>query len=245
MTARSVFYRGRRFAVSGEDYAGVGDIAAEDGGSLPGFLPLLAPVALCNESRIRDGELIGNPTEGALLALSVKGSVEPDMLAEHSPRIAEIPFDSAHKFMATFHHDGERVRMHLKGAPDVLLARANRYLAVDGETPLDDDIRTAFEVENARLASQAMRVLAVAGRNIPAQDFDLAGDLMVWANDLILDGLVGIIDPPRPEARDAIALCKLAGIQVKMITGDHAITAAAIANPSLTSTNKYCSQSCD
>jgi len=151
------------------------------------------------------------------------------MLAEHSPRIAEIPFDSAHKFMATFHHDGERVRMHLKGAPDVLLARANRYLAVDGETPLDDDIRTAFEVENAGLASQAMRVLAVAGRNIPAQDFDPAGDLMLWTNDLILVGLIGIIDPPRPEARDAIALCKLAGIQVKMITGDHAITAAAIA----------------
>ena len=229
MTARSVFYRGRRFAVSGEGYAGAGTISAEDGGSLPDFLPLLAPVALCNESRIRDGELIGDPTEGALLALTVKGSVEPDMLAEHSPRIAEIPFDSAHKFMATFHHDGERVRMHLKGAPDVLLARANRYLAVDGETPLDDDIRTAFEVENAGLASQAMRVLAVAGRNIPAQDFDPAGDLMLWTNDLILVGLIGIIDPPRPEARDAIALCKLAGIQVKMITGDHAITAAAIA----------------
>ena len=229
MTARKLFYRGRRFAVSGEGYTGVGDIAAEDGGTLPDFLPLHAPVTLCNESRIRDGELIGDPTEGALLALAVKGGVEPDTVAEHSPRIAEIPFDSAHKFMATFHHDGERVRMYLKGAPDVLLVRASSYLAAVDAVPLDNESRDAFEAENARLASQAMRVLAVAGRDIPAHDFDPGGDLMAWANDLVLVGLVGIIDPPRPEARDAIALCKMAGIQVKMITGDHAITAAAIA----------------
>ncbi len=229
MTARALFYRGRRFAVSGEGYVGKGEIATEDGNPLPDFLPLLAPVALCNESHIRDGELIGDPTEGALLALSAKGGVEHEAALEHSPRIAEIPFDSAHKFMATFHHDGEVVRMFVKGAPDVLLARAGRYLATDGEAPLADDIRIAFEAENASLASQAMRVLAVAGRNIPAHDFDPAGDLMVWANDLVLVGLVGIIDPPRPEARDAIRLCQQAGIQVKMITGDHAITAAAIA----------------
>ncbi len=229
MTARALFYRGRRFAVSGEGYVGKGAIATEDGNPLPDFLPLLAPVALCNESHIRDGELIGDPTEGALLALSAKGGVEHEAALEHSPRIAEIPFDSAHKFMATFHHDGEVVRMFVKGAPDVLLARASRYLEADGEAPLADDIRIAFEAENASLASQAMRVLAVAGRNIPAHDFDPAGDLMVWANDLVLVGLIGIIDPPRPEARDAIRLCQQAGIQVKMITGDHAITAAAIA----------------
>jgi Ca2+-transporting ATPase len=229
MTARKLFYRGRRFAVSGEGYAGKGEIAAEDGLALANFMPLLVPAALCNESRIRAGELIGDPTEGALLALAMKGGIEPDSLAEHSPRIAEIPFDSAHKFMATFHHDGEWVRMALKGAPDVLLARSNRHLGAEDEAPLDDEIRTAFEAENARLAGQAMRVLAVAGRDIPAQQFDPADDLMAWANDLVLVGLVGIIDPPRPEARDAIRLCKLAGIQVKMITGDHAITAAAIA----------------
>ncbi len=229
MTARALFYRGRRFAVSGEGYVGKGAIATEDGNPLPDFLPLLAPVALCNESHIRDGELIGDPTEGALLALSAKGGVEHEAALEHSPRIAEIPFDSAHKFMATFHHDGEVVRMFVKGAPDVLLARASRYLEADGEAPLADDIRIAFEAENASLAGQAMRVLAVAGRNIPAHDFDPAGDLMVWANDLVLVGLIGIIDPPRPEARDAIRLCQQAGIQVKMITGDHAITAAAIA----------------
>ncbi|MBZ0096738.1 MAG: cation-translocating P-type ATPase [Sulfuricella sp.] len=229
MTARKLFYRSRRFVASGEGYAGEGGISAEDGQPPPDFLPLLAPAALCNESRIRAGELIGDPTEGALLALAMKGGVEPDSLAEHSPRIAEIPFDSAHKFMATFHHDGEWVRMFVKGAPDVLLARAGSHLDAAAESPLDAAARAAFEAENARLAGQAMRVLAVASRDIPAQQFDPAGDLMEWAQQLTLVGLVGIIDPPRPEARDAIRLCKRAGIQVKMITGDHAITAAAIA----------------
>lgn len=230
MTARSLFYRGRRFAVSGEGYAGEGEITAEDTLPPPDFLPLLTPAALCSESRIRDGELIGDPTEGALLALAAKGGADQDTLAGHSPRIAEIPFDSTHKFMATFHHDGERVRMFVKGAPDVIMARAERHLDAGGEERMGAETCAAFESENARLASQAMRVLAVAVRDIPAHDFDPGGDLMDWAQELTLVGLVGIIDPPRPEARDAIHLCRKAGIQVKMITGDHAITAAAIAN---------------
>lgn len=229
MTARQLFYRGRRFAVSGEGYSGEGEISAGDGDPLPDFLPLLTPAALCSDSRIRDGQLIGDPTEGALLALAAKGGVDQETAAEHRPRIAEIPFDSAHKFMATFHHDGERVRMFVKGAPDVLLVRASSFLDAAGESPLDDPARAAFEAENAAFAGQAMRVLAVASREIPAREFNPTGDLMAWANSLVLTGLVGIIDPPRPEARDAIRLCKQAGIQVKMITGDHAITAAAIA----------------
>jgi len=229
MTARQLFYHGRRFTVSGEGYSGEGSIRAGNGDPLPDFLPLLTPAVLCSDSRIRDGQLIGDPTEGALLALAAKGGVDQETAAEHSPRIAEIPFDSAHKFMATFHHDGERVRMFVKGAPDVLLARADRVLGAAGESPLDALARVAFEAENAAFAGQAMRVLAVAGRDIPAREFDPAGDLMAWANSLVLTGLVGIIDPPRPEARDAIRLCRKAGIQVKMITGDHAITAAAIA----------------
>ena len=239
MTARSVFYRGRRFAVSGEGYGGEGVISEASGASpdalpaaLPDFLPLLIPAALCSESRIHDGQLIGDPTEGALLALASRGGVDQEAAAEHRPRIAEIPFDSAHKFMATFHHDGEWVRMFVKGAPDVLLARASRFLGAEsalGEMPLDASARAAFVAENAAFAGLAMRVLAVAGRDIAAKQFDPTADLMSWASELVLIGLVGIIDPPRPEARDAIRLCKKAGIQVKMITGDHSITAAAIA----------------
>jgi Ca2+-transporting ATPase len=225
MTARALAYQGRRFAVSGEGYGSTGAITALDGAA-PDFAPLLWPAALANDSRIRDGELIGDPTEGALLALAAKGGVEAEPLRARCPRIAEIPFDSAYKFQASFHHDGDAVRLHVKGAPDVLLARASRQLAADGDAPLD---AAHWQGENEALAAQAMRVLAVASKTIPARDFDPAGDLMQHVGELSFAGLVGIIDPPRPEARDAIVLCRRAGIQVKMITGDHRITAAAIA----------------
>ncbi len=230
MSARSLVFRQQRYTVTGEGYTAAGQIAAADAADrapLPDFLPLLHPAALANDSRIRDGRLIGDPTEGALLALAAKGGVDAEALAAHNPRIAEIPFDSAHKFQATFHHDGEWVRMYVKGAPDVLLTRASRQLNAEGEAGLD---AAFWQTENERLASQAMRVLAVATKTLPARDFDPAGELMQHAHGLTLVGLVGLIDPPRPEAREAIALCQHAGIQVKMITGDHRITAAAIAH---------------
>ena len=229
MTARELFYRGRRFRVSGEGYAATGEITSEDGAGMPDLAPLLLPTALCSESRIRDGKLIGDPTEGALLALAAKGGVEPEAALEHRPRIAEIPFDSAHKFMATFHHEGEQVLLLVKGAPDVLLARSSRWAGPDGDAALDDAAREALLAENEQLAARAFRVLAVASKVIPARDFDPGGELMHWVEGLSFQGLIGIQDPPRPEAKEAIALCRRAGIQVKMITGDHRITAAAIA----------------
>jgi len=235
MTARRFFFMGRRFSVMGEGYRGVGQITPEDGQAAPDYSALRIPAVLCADARISDGELIGDPTEGALLALAVKASpggeapesIRDEMNQRH-PRIAEIPFDSANKFMATFHHDGTVVHMWVKGAPDVLLGRASRWLAAGGEQPLGDATRTGFATQNATFADDAMRVLALAGRTIPAESFDPAGDLLAWANDLTLLGLVGIIDPPRPEAREAIRLCQAAGIAVKMITGDHMATAAAI-----------------
>ncbi len=229
MTARAAWFQGRRLRITGEGYTGDGAITAEDGAALPDLAPLLHPAALANDSRIRDGQLIGDPTEGALLAFAAKGGIDAEALAAHRPRIAEIPFDSAHKFMASFHHEGEHVRMYLKGAPDVLLERSAAWLAPEGVAAMDAAARAAFAAENERLAAQALRVLAVAEKTLPARDFDPAGDLMAHAEGLTLVGLAGIIDPPRPEAKDAIALCQRAGIRVRMITGDHRITAAAIA----------------
>ncbi len=229
MTARHAWLLGRHFTVDGEGYDGRGRISAGDGTDTPDLRPLLLPAALCADSRIRDGRLIGDPTEGALLALAAKCSLDAESLADQYPRIAEIPFDSAHKFMATFHHDGNVVRMWLKGAPDVLLARATQWITRDGEQPLDEAARSAFVDTNTAYATNALRVLALAGRAIPAAEFDPAGDLMAWAHELTLVGLVGLIDPPRAEARAAIATCRGAGIGVKMITGDHRSTAAAIA----------------
>jgi Ca2+-transporting ATPase len=229
MTARAVLFAGRHFDVSGEGYGAQGRITPRDRGDSPDLSPLLLPAALCNDSSIRNGELVGDPTEGALLALAAKGGIDAEALKARTSRIGEIPFDSAHKFMATFHRDGERVRMYLKGAPDVLLARCTSYLSGDEEAPLTENLRAALLAGNDALASAAMRVLAVARRDLEVATFDPEGDLFHLAEDLTFVGLIGIIDPPRPEARAAIGLCQQAGIAVKMITGDHKLTASAIA----------------
>ena len=227
MTARAGWFAGQRFSVSGEGYRREGSIERPQGA--PDIRPLLLPMALCTDSRVRDGQLIGDPTEGALWVLAQKGGFDPETEQERRPRIAEIPFDSAYKFMATFHPAGETVEMLVKGAPDVLLARASRWFAAEGEQAMAAASRSRIERENEDLANQALRVLAVARRIIPAKEFDPADDLMAWANDWTFLGLAGLMDPPRPEAKVAIALCHEAGIQVKMITGDHKATAAAIA----------------
>jgi P-type Ca2+ transporter type 2C len=226
MTARAGWCAGSRFTVSGEGYAPQGEIHYEK--SLPDPRTFFLPMALCTESRVCDGRLIGDPTEGALWVLAQKQGIDPEYEQDELPRIAEIPFDSAHKFMATFHHAGETVEMFIKGAPDVLLARSSAWLDATGESALVADTRNTIEEENAHLASQALRVLAVARRFIPAHDFDPESDLMAWAKDWVFLGLAGLMDPPRAEAKQAIAHCKRAGIQVKMITGDHKLTAAAI-----------------
>ena len=226
MTARAGWFAGRRFSVSGEGYAPDGRIAFESDSDLH---PFLLPMTLCTDSRVRDGQLIGDPTEGALWVLAQKGGLDPEAEQEEQPRIAEIPFDSAHKFMATFHHADATVEMFIKGAPDVLLARSTHSLTEDGEHHLDAATRAAIEAENEHFAAQALRVLAVARKIIPSADFDPAGDLWAWAEGWTFLGLAGLMDPPRPEAKAAIACCAGAGIQVKMITGDHKVTAAAIA----------------
>lgn len=191
--------------------------------------PLLEAAVLCNNSHLDNGRPIGTPTETALYALGLKAGLKPDELQQHQPRLAEIPFTSAQRFMASLHRNGDGFRVLIKGAPEVLLNRSNTWLSGTGAQPLDEAAKTGFERENAQMADQAMRVLALAERHIPARDFDPATPLDSLLNDLCLLGLVGIQDPPRPEAREAIRLCKAAGIQVKMITGDHPLTARAIA----------------
>jgi Ca2+-transporting ATPase len=224
MTARALYCNGRRHTVTGEGYGAAGRIEAADD-----VRHILLPAALCVDARINDDKLIGDPTEGALLVLAAKAGLNAEDAVEQLPRIAEIPFDSATKFMATFHHEGAQVRLCVKGAPDVVLGLSRDYLEHDAVLPLDEEARARFGAENEALAGQALRVLALASRVIPAEAFDPAGDLSPWASNLTLHALVGIIDPPRAEARAAIATCRRAGIQVKMITGDHRVTASAIA----------------
>ncbi|MEU8398339.1 cation-translocating P-type ATPase [Nonomuraea sp. NPDC048892] len=235
MTVREMLLAGRRFTVSGEGYTPDGRIRTTDGSPLPATLddPLIA-VALCSDAVLRDGQVVGDPTEGALVALAEKGGIDVRALRQERPRIMEIPFDSDHKFMATFHRWSDNrgrdvVRCFIKGAPDVLSARADRYLGGEAIAPFDDAARQRYDRANTTLAEQGMRVLAVGVEDFPADGFDATGDPKDLLDRVVLVALIGILDPPRPEARQAIAQCRDAGIRVRMITGDHAVTAMAIA----------------
>ena len=242
MTVRAFFYQGTRFDVSGEGYLGDGEIKAASAGSaagtvgsasgLPDLHALLLPLVACNDSRVDEGKVIGDPMEAALLVLAHRGGLDPGQVAKTLPRLTEIPFDAAHKFMATFHREEGQVRMFVKGAPDVLLARCTQVLNAGekgAEGPLDLAARQQIEAHYAELGNQGLRGLLIASRSIPASAFDASGDLAAWVSDLSFIGLIGLMDPPRVEARVAIAECRAAGIAVKMITGDHQHTAAAIA----------------
>jgi P-type Ca2+ transporter type 2C len=235
MTAREVRLGRRRFTVSGEGYSTEGRIRSTDGEPLPSTLEdALIAMALCADAELRDGEVIGDPTEGALLVLAEKGGIDTVALRQERPRVHEVPFDSDYKFMATFHRwtdsaGRDVVRCFIKGAPDVLARRANRCFGGSGIVPFDEDTRDAFARGNTQLAQQGMRVIAVG-----AQDFDpslvaAVPDPKLLIDEVVLVALVGIADPPRPEAKQSIAECHEAGIRVRMITGDHAVTAGAIA----------------
>ena len=233
MTARELVVVGRRFNVDGEGYSTNGRILRVAGSGDGSLEPFMLPMALANDAVIRDGACIGDPTEGALVVLAAKSGLDVEETRRTFPRVAEVPFDAEYKLMATFHEmeeDGRTVvRCFVKGAPDVLLARSSRYLDADGtSSPMGGAIDRVL-AENDRLAGEGLRVLAVARRDFDPASFDPAGDLLALVTDLELLALIGIVDPPRKEAKDAIALCKDAGIRVRMITGDHATTAAAIA----------------
>jgi P-type Ca2+ transporter type 2C len=234
MTAREMAIPGQnRFTVSGEGYSAHGEIK-HVGGSHFDLDPYLLPMVLCADA-VLDGEsLIGDPTEGALIVLGAKGGLDVEETRATFPRIAEVPFDSEYKFMATFHEmTGSRgepvVRCYVKGAPDVLISRSASYREPDGTVvPVTDENRHLALEANDRIAESGERVMVVAQRDFEPATIDRDGDLLGVVQDLTLLAMVGIVDPPRPEARDAIAECKSAGIRVRMITGDHATTAGAI-----------------
>jgi P-type Ca2+ transporter type 2C len=235
MTARELAIPGQhRLTVSGEGYSTAGEIKHVGGLNID-LDPYLLPMILCADA-VLDGEsLIGDPTEGALIVLAAKGGLDISETRATYPRIAEVPFDSDYKFMATFHEmTGARgepvVRCYVKGAPDVLIARGGSYRDLDGTlVPVTDQNRILATEANDRMAASGERVMVVAQRDLDPKSFDPGGDLLSLVRDLTLLAMVGIVDPPRAEAKAAIAECRDAGIRVRMITGDHATTAAAIA----------------
>jgi P-type Ca2+ transporter type 2C len=230
MTVRQLLIAGRRYSVDGEGYSTSGNILRVAGETDTALEPFLLPMALANDGAVHDGEIVGDPTEVALVVLAAKGGLDVDETRRAYPRVAEVPFDSEYKFMATFHEIGGVIKCFVKGAPDVLLARSTQARDADGSVIPVDDYRQRVLEENDRLAGEGLRVLAVASRDIDPARFDPKAVAADQVQELTLLALVGIVDPPRKEARDAIARCREAGIRARMITGDHVTTASAIAN---------------
>src|SRR5262249_17966540 len=235
MTALQLTLVGRRYAIEGSGYSTDGRITRVAGEPVIPLDQFLMPMVLASDAVLSDGELIGDPTEGALVVLAAKGGVDAALTRQRYPRLAELPFDAAYKLMATFHKMTDEsgtpvVRCFVKGAPDRRRARAATVYDADaGPVPADGDFRQRYLAENQRLGEQGLRVLATARKDFDPATFDPGADLLPLMNGLEMLAVVGLADPPRPPAKASIATAKAAGIRVRMITGDHAVTAAAIA----------------
>jgi len=240
MTATHFVFEGKNLAVTGGGYSNNG--AVQNIGPTTDTLTTTARgLALCADAIVhhRGGtdELVGDPTEGALVVLAEKLDINIYEIRHQFPRESEVPFDSAYKYMATAHFisspvEGRTLRIYVKGAPDVLMARSKACLWTNSQSVDITSISNELNAIYDSMADEGLRVLALAMRELPEEEFEEflsnGGSLNDLINELTLLTLVGIVDPPRPEARVAIAEAHAAGIDVKMITGDHAVTAASI-----------------
>lgn len=237
MTVAKVFAGDKLYDVSGRGYAPHGQFTLD---GKPVKVPdeqnlslLLQGAVLCNDAALQDkGDgtwcIVGDPTEGALVVAAAKGGYQQEELTRRFPRVQELPFDSNRKMMTTFHTDQDgQIIAFVKGAPDVLLARCTHISTLSQARPLTKQDLAAIDRANALMASQALRVLAVAYRRFPQVPADLTPEKVEC--DLTFIGLLGMIDPPRTEAAEAVNVCAAAGIRPVMITGDHPDTALAIA----------------
>jgi len=222
MTTRVLWAAGSSYDVTGEGYDTTGTVLPANGEGGMDLHDALLPFALCNDARLTPDGIIGDPTEAALMVLAAKVGLDADPRT-HMTRTGEVPFDPAAKYMATFHAVAEdRVSVQAKGAVDVLLDRCTHVLTAHGPVPLDAERRREVTDVARRLGSQGLRVLGAATATTDQpHPKEVTG--------LTFTAIAGISDPPRPQARDAVALAQAAGVTVKMVTGDHADTAAAIA----------------
>ena len=235
MMVSTLYAAGSWFTVDGEGYRTTGTIRSVAGTPTPDFTRLALGLVLDSDAVVGDdGSVIGDPTEAALVVLAAKLGVDAAETRRAYPRLAEVPFDSDYKFMATFHRvpvDGvDHVVALVKGAPDVVLARCSHAGGpLSGSQVPIADAGDGIAAANVRMGQKGLRVLAFAVRVIAQEERDaMAHDPMSLTRDLSFVGLAGIIDPLRAEAKSAVATALTAGIDVRMITGDHAVTAQAI-----------------
>ncbi len=241
MTVRRVVTASGSVTLSGTGYAPDGDVRRDGGGAVDGALRFELVRALAAADRANNAVLLerdgrwtvqGDPTEGALIIAARKAGLEAEALDARFARIGEVPFSSERKLMTTVHLDAEQEEQLLaltKGAPDVLLARCSRELAGEEIRALSNDRCAEISTCNEDLAGQGLRTLAVAFRLLPKEAFAREELDERVERDLVFLGLIGMIDPPRDEARAAVARAKGAGIRPIIITGDHPKTATVIA----------------
>jgi Ca2+-transporting ATPase len=241
MTVRVVVTASGRMTMTGTGYAPYGEVTRDGGGAVDGLLRAelertLAVGDRANNAVVREEAgrwtIQGDPTEAALVVAARKAGLSAEALAARLPRIGEVPFSAERKLMSTVHADTERQERLLvfsKGAPDILLGRCTHELVGEEFRPLTEARRAEIRRLNDELAGGALRTLGIACRALPADAFSDAQIDEQIERDLVFAGLVGIMDPPRPEAADAVSRAKQAGIRPLMITGDHPRTAEVIA----------------
>ncbi|HEX6292060.1 MAG TPA: calcium-translocating P-type ATPase, SERCA-type [Herpetosiphonaceae bacterium] len=227
MTVRRIFVVGQWIEITNTGYEPSGAFLRAGVPVTPDdpLVELLRAAALCSDARLvqRDGrwQIKGDPTEGALVVVAAKAGLDKAELDMHTPRVHEIPFTSETKRMTTLHATADGTVAYAKGAPEVILDACTHGMTAEGARPLDGAERETILAAARQMADDALRVLAVARRPV--------ADPAEAEREMTLLGLVGMIDPPRPEAQAAIAICAQAGIRPIMITGDHPRTAQAVA----------------
>ncbi len=234
MTVKEVFAAGNRYSVSGTGYEPIGEITSSEARSHAEEIlnELARSATLCNDAMLvkEEGErwiIKGDPTEGALVVLAEKMGLSQHSVRSSFPRIWEIPFSSETKRMTTVHSKNLGEVAYMKGALESVLEKCSTLLQRDGPVPIDSFLKERILGEGESMAGRALRVLAIARREIPKQE---QHDANFIENDFEFIGLVGMIDPPRPEAIEAIKTAKRVGMRTIMITGDHKVTALAIAS---------------
>ena len=233
MTVRRIYVNQQTIKVTGIGYAPEGEFQVEDNKVAPdeNLKTLLKVAVLCNDSGLEQDSqtrkwlVKGDPTEGALVVTAEKAGLSKEELEEQEPRVFEVPFSSERKRMTTIHtKDGKRIA-YMKGAPEMVIERCSK-IAFDGKVqPFTKENKTKHFKVTETLALQALRNLAFAYKELPSGTEEFKEEM---EEDFVFVGIMSMIDPPRPEVKDAIAICRKAGIRVVMITGDHKLTATAV-----------------
>ncbi|GLP64832.1 ATPase [Streptomyces sp. TUS-ST3] len=233
MTAVEVLTPTDRYTVSGTGYALEGRIH-HAAGAATDMEDAILPYIVASDARLVGGEVVGDPTEGALLVLAHKAGLDTDATTQQFPRLAVLPFDPEYKLMATFNSAVDTagrpvVRCFVKGAAPAVTARAAYALSAGRTVPWDAELQDRARTATERMGGEGNRVMAAATRDLAPADFDPEGDLLGYVTGLQMTSLVAMVDPPRPESTAAVADAQAAHIRVRLVTGDDVTTGAAIA----------------